>query len=51
MTCFGWRSERGIFDITQGGSNERAVLAALEEGLSLEEVSHFRAGVASIHSR
>lgn len=30
---------------------DRAELAALEAGLTLEEVAHFRAGVAALHSR
>ena len=35
----------------QAGSEETALLASLEEQLSLEESSHFRAGVAALHSR
>lgn len=35
----------------QGGHEDRATLKALEEKLSLEEIAHFRAGVASKHSK
>lgn len=35
----------------QGGSEDAAVLKALEEQLTLEEIAHFRAGVAAVYSR
>lgn len=35
----------------QGGPEEQALLLKLEEQLALEEIAHFRAGVAAVHSR
>ena len=42
-----WQQRR----VAAASKAERAELAALEAGLSLEEVAHFRAGVAAVHSR
>ena len=42
-----WQQRR----VSAASKAERAELAALEARLSLEEVAHFRAGVAAVHSR
>lgn len=42
-----WQQRR----VAAASKAERAELAALEARLSLEEIAHFRAGVAAVHSR